>query len=148
VGGGRRAENGTRPAAFLGAATGVTFGLTAALMKTMTGAVAHGFLTILTTWPTYAMIATGALGMFLLQSALSAGPLVAAQPGFSGADPVVSVMWGVVVFGERFRGGRDLVGSVAFAALAVAGVVRLCRSPLLAGNATKPAETHEGTHQA
>ncbi len=124
-------RSGTRRAALLGVATGVTFGMTAALMKAMTGAIAHGLFAIFATWQTYAMIATGLFGMFLLQSALNAGPLVAAQPGFSGADPVVSVLWGVAVFGERVHTGWPLALSFVSAALAVLGVVGLSTSPLV-----------------
>ncbi len=50
-------------------------------MKAMTTAItAHGFLALFTTWQTYAMIAAGGLAMFLLQSALNAGTLLAANP--------------------------------------------------------------------
>jgi hypothetical protein len=51
-----------------------TFGLTAALMKGMTTYFSQGgFGAIFTSWQLYAMVASGALGMFLVQSALNAG---------------------------------------------------------------------------
>lgn len=40
------------------------------------------------TWQTYAVAISGALGMFVLQSSLNAGRLVASQPGITAADPV------------------------------------------------------------
>lgn len=83
------------------------------------------------TWSTYAMIASGLLAMFLMQNALQAGRLIAAQPGITLADPGEAILWGVLAFREQIRGGFYTVGTV-LAGLAVAGgVVILSRSPLL-----------------
>jgi len=124
----------SRRAALLGTGAGASFGLTAALMKAMTTAItAHGFLALFTTWQTYAMIAAGGLAMFLLQSALNAGTLVAAQPGITSADPVVSILWGVLGFGETVRGGVYLALAAVSAAVIGWGVYRLSRSPMVAG---------------
>jgi len=77
------------------------------------------------------MIATGVLGMFLLQSAMNAGRLIAAQPGLTLSDPIVSVLWGVLVFGERVRLGW-FAGLAVVSGLALAtAVMMLIRSPLL-----------------
>ncbi len=76
------------------------------------------------------MVATGALAMYLLQNALQAGTLVAAQPGITLSDPVVSIAWGVVVFGEPVNTGWWLIGALAGAALIVSGTVALSRSPV------------------
>jgi hypothetical protein len=70
--------------------------------------------------------------MFLVQSALNAGGLIAAQPGLTLADPVISVLWGVFAFHENVRGGWYIAPEVAAAALLAAAVVTLARSPLLA----------------
>ncbi len=130
----RRSGSGSgQRAALLGVATGASFGLTAALMKAMTQAYAQGFAHIFVTWQTWAMIAAGILAMFLLQSSLNAGPLVAAQPGITAADPVVSIVWGVTAFGEQVRGGLWLLLVVASAAVAAWGVVMLSRSELISG---------------
>ena len=95
-------------------AAGSAFGLTAALMKAMTGTFAGGIVALLTHWELYRMIATGVLGMFLLQSAMNAGRLLAAQPGLTLSDPIVSVLWGVLVFGERVRTGwSDVLAAVS-----------------------------------
>jgi drug/metabolite transporter (DMT)-like permease len=130
----RRSGSGSgQRAALLGVATGASFGLTAALMKAMTQAYAKGFANIFVTWQMWAMIAAGILAMFLLQSSLNAGPLVAAQPGITAADPVVSIVWGVVAFDEQVRGGLWLLLVVASAALAAWGVAMLSRSKLISG---------------
>lgn len=131
----RREGSGRRPgslrAALLAIAAGATFGLTAALMKAMTRTVTGGIGHLFTDWPLYAMIAEGVLGMFLTQAALNAGKLIAAQPGLTLSDPLISVLWGVLAFHEQVRQGWFVLGEVACAAVIVAGVIMLARSPLL-----------------
>jgi drug/metabolite transporter (DMT)-like permease len=119
-------------AALLGIAAGSTFGLTAALMKGMTRTFSQGIVTLFTSWEIYAMVAAGLLGVFLVQSALNAGGLIAAQPGLTLADPVISVLWGVLAFHEKVRGGWYILPEVAAAAIMAAAVIALARSPLLA----------------
>lgn len=129
-----------RRAAVLGVAAGAAFGLTAALMKGMTETFAGGFGQLFTSWQLYAMIAAGIGGMFLVQSAMNAGRLLAAQPGLTLSDPVVSILWGVLIFDEQVRGGLYIMLAV-FSGLIMAGaVVFLARSPLLSG----PAADEEG----
>ncbi|MGH3419107.1 MAG: DMT family transporter, partial [Streptosporangiaceae bacterium] len=106
-------ESSALQAAVLAVAAGSTFGLTAALMKGMTNTYARGFGALFTNWQLYGMIAAGVLGMFLVQSALNAGRLIAAQPGLTLSDPVVSIMWGVLVFNEQVRGGWFICPAVA-----------------------------------
>jgi drug/metabolite transporter (DMT)-like permease len=131
---------GSLRAALLAAAAGATFGLTAALMKAMTRTFAGGIGHAFTDWPIYAMVATGALGMFLTQAALNAGQLIAAQPGLTLSDPLISVLWGVLAFHEQVRQGWYVLGEVACAGVIVAGVVMLARSPLLTAD-DAPAKT-------
>jgi drug/metabolite transporter (DMT)-like permease len=118
-------------AALLGVAAGSTFGLTAALMKGMTTTFTGGFGTLVTSWQIYGMIAAGGLGMFFVQSALNAGNLLAAQPGLTLADPVLSILWGVLAFHERVRGGWFVLPEAACLAVMAAAVITLARSPLL-----------------
>jgi drug/metabolite transporter (DMT)-like permease len=127
-----RGSAGAYRAALLGAAGGAAFGLTAALMKGMTTTFGGGLGHLLASWQIYAMIAAGGLGMFLVQSAMNAGGLLAAQPGLTMADPVLSILWGALVFHERVRGGVLIIPEVASLALVAAAVVALARSPLLA----------------
>ena len=130
-GGGSRGT-GNRQAALLGVAGGATFGLTAALMKGMTTTFSGGLGELFTSWPLYAMIAAGTFGLFLVQSALNAGPLIAAQPGLTLSDPIVSILWGVFAFHEQVRGGPFLMLAVASGLVMTGAVVMLARSPLLA----------------
>ena len=64
---------------------------------------------MLSTWQTYAAIGFGLLGVVVMQWALHTGPLLASQPGFTLMDPVVSVLWGVLVYNETTRTGAWLV---------------------------------------
>ena len=85
-----------------------------------------------TSWQLYAMVATGALGMFLVQSALNAGRLIAAQPGLTLSDPIISILWGVLAFHEKVRGGLFPLLFASLSTLLLAGAVfALARSPLL-----------------
>lgn len=127
---GRSQRNQVRGGLF-GAASGVTFGLTAAFMKATTGELAGGLGHLLESWEPYAMVAAGAVGMFLVQNALQAGQLVAAQPGISLLDPFVSIAWGVVVFGEHTNGGVYIVLATISAISMVAGATVLSSSPVL-----------------
>jgi drug/metabolite transporter (DMT)-like permease len=118
--------------ACLGAAAGTSFGLTATLIKaTIAQGDTHGLLGVLTTWQTYVAISTGVLGLVLVQWALHTGPLLAAQPGFTLMDPLVSILWGVLVFNEITRTGAWLVGATLGAIAVGCGVLLLARSPLL-----------------
>lgn len=133
---------GAARASLLGVATGAMFGLTAALMTRMSESFSGGLVGILTVWQTYAMVATGLAAMYLLQNALQAGSLVAVQPGLTLTDPLVSILWGVVVFHEQVRGGVWLLaGALAFVLIGV-GTVSLSHSSLIRGEPTGP--NHSG----
>ena len=119
--------------ACLGAAAGTSFGLTAALIKEVVEDLdSAGFVSMLSTWQTYAAITTGVLGVLLMQWALHSGPLLAAQPGFTLMDPLVSILWGVLVYNEVTRQGAWLTLAAAGGVAIAAGVVSLARSPLFA----------------
>ncbi len=130
--GGGHEGSGSHQAAVFGVAGGSAFGLTAALMKGMTTHFDQGWGAIFTSWQLYAMVATGALGMFCVQSALNAGRLIAAQPGLTLSDPIISILWGVLAFHEKVRGGLFPLLFAALSTVLMAGAVfALARSPLL-----------------
>ncbi|HJQ44539.1 MAG TPA: DMT family transporter [Jatrophihabitantaceae bacterium] len=119
--------------ACLGAAAGTSFGLTAALIKEVVEDLdSEGLISMLSTWQTYAAITTGLLGVLLMQWALHTGPLLAAQPGFTLMDPLVSILWGVLVYNEVTRQGGWLVLAAGGGVAIGAGVASLARSPLFA----------------
>ena len=113
-------------AALLGIATGLTFGLMSALISGAGAIYSHGgFALLVSSWQTYAAIVVGPASFFLLQSALQAGRLVASQPGFTLMNPLASVFWGVLVFGESIRGGGWFVVALVAAAAVVAATLLL-----------------------
>lgn len=118
--------------AMLGLASGTSFGLTATMIKETTSRLeTDGVLGVVSAWQTYTAVGFGLLGVITVQNALHVGPLVAAQPGFTLMDPVVALLWGILVFKEAVRGGWFAVLAAAGFAAIVAAVVQLSRSPLL-----------------
>ena len=117
--------------ACLGAAAGTSFGLTATLVKeSVNQLTTRGIIGLVTTWQTYAAIGFGVLGVLVMQWALHSGPLLAAQPGFTLLDPLVSILWGVLVYEEATRTGAWLVLATAGGIAVGIGVALLARSPL------------------
>lgn len=124
--------SGDRRAAFYGAATGIQFGTTAALMKGAVGLLSSGPAALFTSWETYAMVASGILGMFFMQNAMQAGKIVAAQPGITLLDPFTAIVWGIFGFREQSATGPlHLTLTIAGGLLMVLGALLLSRSPIL-----------------
>lgn len=136
--------SGDRRAALYGVATGIGFGTTAALMKGAVGQLSTGIVSLFLSWETYAMIGAGIVSMFLVQNALQAGKIVAAQPGITLLDPFVAILWGIFGFSEKAStSGVHLGLASAGGALMVAGAFLLSRSPILeqGSRAAVPPET-------
>jgi drug/metabolite transporter (DMT)-like permease len=131
-------------AAVLAVGAGAAFGLTAALIKGMTSTFSQGMGALMTSWQLYGMVAAGVGAMFLVQSAMNAGRLVAAQPGLTLTDPIVSVLWGVFVFHERVRTGWYLALAAAGGLVIAGAVLVLARSPLLSHEPEQQEEPQEG----
>lgn len=134
---GLRASGGAR-AALYGAAAGLGFGFTAALMKSALDKLNGGVEQVVSSWQLYLMVATGIASFFLVQNALQAGSLVAAQPGISALDPLVSVGYGVLLFGENLRTGVWLLPALIGGVIIVLGTIALSRSPLATGESGDP----------
>jgi drug/metabolite transporter (DMT)-like permease len=137
-----------RRAALFGAATAVVWSVDAAFVKQTVDVLAHGGpLALLTSWPLYAMIATGVLGTALLQGAYAAGPLAASQATLLIVDPVVSISLGIELFGDHLATspGRVLGAAVCLAVLA-AGVVMLSIWAPPVMTAEKPSPPHHARH--
>jgi len=128
-------------AAMFGAAAGAGFGLTASLMKiAVSHLTADGVVGMLQTWETYGTIAAGVASVVLVQAALHAGTLVAAQPGITLLDPLISVLWGTAVVGEQTRTGLPLIGAIAGGVVIAVAVVVLSRvSPSSAAGSSSEA---------
>jgi drug/metabolite transporter (DMT)-like permease len=125
---GVRARGNVRAAA-LGLAAACGYALTAALMKSAVAALPRGAAAFFTTWQLYATAAAGVGALFLLQNGLQAGMLVAVQPPLTLGDALISVSYGVTIYGEEVRtDGWLLVVQIA-AVIAIAfGCIQLSRS--------------------
>ncbi|HEY3906850.1 MAG TPA: DMT family transporter [Streptosporangiaceae bacterium] len=124
-------------ACLLGVASGLGYGLTAAYTKGMADAFnAGGIVAVFTTWQFYACALAGVGSAFLLENAYQAGPLAASQPGITLVDPMVSTVWGIVVFGETVSHGALLGLTVLPAAAVAVGVFLLSRSRILRATQT------------
>ncbi|WP_406090903.1 DMT family transporter [Streptomyces sp. NBC_01013] len=140
---GAMATRGNPRAALLGLAAACAYALTAALMKDAMARLddGGGVTALFSSWQLYAMAVVGVGALFLLQNALQAGTLVAVQPCLTLGDALISILYGVTLFGEHLRTGWWLLPELLALALIAAGCVQLARSPLASGNATAPART-------
>ncbi|KPC82948.1 MULTISPECIES: DMT family transporter [Streptomyces] len=128
---------GNTRAALLGLAAACGYALTAALMKdAMSRLDAGGAAGLLTAWQLYATAVAGVGALFLLQNALQSGSLVAVQPMLTLGDALISITYGVALFGEELRTGWWLLPQLTGVALIAAGCVVLARSPLATADAS------------
>jgi drug/metabolite transporter (DMT)-like permease len=132
--GSRRGASRSRRAAVLGAATGISWGFVAAVIKELSSHLDGGVGAIFSSWSPYVLVAVGAGTMLLASHALAAGPLAASQPGFTILDPLSASLLGVFLFGEHIRTGYlDLAGEALALAIIFAGATALSHSCLILG---------------
>lgn len=130
----QRTRGNTRAALF-GMAAACGYALTAALMKDAVARLdeGRGAVGLFTSWQLYATAVAGVGALFLLQNALQAGSLVASQPMLTLGDAIISITYGVTLFGETLRTGWWLVPELLAVGLIAAGCAELARSPLASG---------------
>jgi len=125
----RTGASAGRRAALLGAATGISWGFMATVIKELSSHLGAGIGAVLSTWSLYVLVIVGAATMLLASHALAAGPLAASQPGFTILDPFSASLFGVFLFGEHIRtGSAALAGQALALAVVIAGAVALSRS--------------------
>jgi hypothetical protein len=128
---GRRLSGPARATAW-GTASGAVLALTAAFTKTAATRFGHGFTAGATSWETYALAASGLVGILLTQSSFQAGDLEWSLPALAVANPVVSMIAGAGAFHEHLTAPAGaLVVLPLSLVVAVVGVVVLARSPAL-----------------
>lgn len=98
-------------AALLGAATGLGFGLSAALTKAVGDQFAASPLEVFVHWHLYALCAVGYASMTLSQLSLQTGRLAPAIATAMALDPIVSVALGLTLLQEELH--ASFAGSVA-----------------------------------
>jgi hypothetical protein len=128
-----RHRQGRSRALLTGIAAGLIFGIQDALTRqTLTVLQSGGISGLFTTWAPYALLGAGAIGIWLMQSAFSAGPIQMSLPAISAGEPLVGIMLGIVVFGDRIQvdPGQLAIKVCGIVAL-VAGVILVARAPAL-----------------
>jgi drug/metabolite transporter (DMT)-like permease len=124
---GVKASGNARAVAF-GLAAACGYALTAALLKNAMAALNEGPVQFFTSWQLYGTAVAGVGSLFILQNSLQAGQLVATQPALTLGDALISVSYGVTLFGETLRTGPWLIIEI-LAVLAIGfGCVELSRS--------------------
>jgi hypothetical protein len=139
----RHVASRPRRAAVLGAATGISWGFVAAVIKELSSRLGEGIDAVTTSWPIYVLIIAGAATLVLSSHALAAGPLAASQPGFTILDPLWASLLGLLLFEEHVRTGvLDLFLEALALAVIVVGVAVLSHSHLIAdGDGPPPGGT-------
>ena len=131
-------------AALTGAGGGLILGIADALTRRSVEILdGHGLGTLVTTWPGYAVIGTAAVGLWLVQSAFSAGPLHASLPAITAAEPLAGITLGILVFGDVVHVTPWLLAlQAAGIAAMVAGAVLVAQAPMFVKLTLQPAGDH------
>jgi drug/metabolite transporter (DMT)-like permease len=122
-------------ALLFGGAAGLAFGLATALMKALTGRLAEGLASVLTSWEAYCTLGAGLVGLAMGQAALRTGALAPAMAATNSATLLSSVVLGITVFGESFASGH-MVAVVSGLGVTLIGILLLSRAP---GSGRSPA---------
>ena len=122
--------NGEPRAALLGLAAACGYALTAALLKEAVAALDQGPAAFFRTWQLYGVAIAGVGSLFLLQNALQAGSLAASQPMLTVGDALISITYGVLLFGEHLRLGWFLIPEIVALVLIVVGYIEIAKSPV------------------
>jgi drug/metabolite transporter (DMT)-like permease len=126
-------RQGRRRAMLTGTGAGLIFGIQDALTRqTLEILQSNGISALFTTWAPYALVGAGAIGIWLMQSAFNAGPLQVSLPPIAAGEPLVGILLGVIVFGDRIQitPGMLALQAGGIAALVV-GVIMVARAPAL-----------------
>jgi drug/metabolite transporter (DMT)-like permease len=116
-----------------GAGAGLVYGIQDALTRqTLQTLQNNGISGLFTTWAPYALVGAGAIGIWLMQSAFNAGPLQVSLPAISAGEPLIGILLGVLIFGDRIQvsAGMLALQACGIAALIV-GVIGVARAPAL-----------------
>jgi hypothetical protein len=117
-----------------GSAAAISYAFTAALIKTVSDYAARDWVTMLIHWQTYGVVAFGLAGLFLTQNAFHAGPLAASQSTLVLVDPLISIVFGIVLYGDALRTSGPYGPLEALSLLVMfMGAVFLSNSPLVTG---------------
>jgi hypothetical protein len=135
-----RRRHGRARALLTGIAAGLVYGIQDALTRqTLETLQSGGISALFTSWAPYALVGAGAVGIWLMQSAFNAGPLQLSLPAISAGEPLVGILLGIIVFGDRIQVTPLQLAVQAGGIFAlVAGVILVARAPALSHLRTWP----------
>jgi drug/metabolite transporter (DMT)-like permease len=126
--------HGAIRASMLAIATGVCFGLAAALTKGVMDQFSDGLLAPFSHFEIYALIASGGLGVYFQQEAFQAGSLEASLPAMTVLEPMVAAGVGIAILQEHLRtSGIEIALIAVTIVVMIAGTVELSRSSARSG---------------
>jgi drug/metabolite transporter (DMT)-like permease len=113
-------------AAIAGTAAGANFALTAAFTKLVVDQMHSGIFNVVTGWELYALLASGAASVITLQSTYGAGPLAVSEPAMQIVDPLLSILIGIIIFGDviNFSPGAVVI-EIICGIVIIAGIILL-----------------------
>lgn len=120
----QRSKNTIR-GGLLGIATGVLYGVAAALVKALTVRLLEDPLSLLANWRLYALIVVGFAAFVLNQNAFQSGSLAAPLTAITVLDPVTSVIIAITAFHEHLSTSGPRLAIELSAAVAMASGVWL-----------------------
>jgi drug/metabolite transporter (DMT)-like permease len=134
------ARKGPPAAALLGAAAGLSYGFQGAASKMFASELGGGIAALLTSWATWALVASALIGFAVQQSALKTGALAAAVAASNSSTLLTSIVLGVFLFEENLsRGNGRLVVSLIGLVLTIGGVGALAGTRGSEDSAAAPA---------
>ncbi|HEV2427167.1 MAG TPA: DMT family transporter [Acidimicrobiales bacterium] len=137
---------GWRRALILGAGASTGFALVAAVTKSLTDTIVHGWGATFSSWPLYVLAVVGLGSFVVMQHAFRVGPFAASQSTLILVNPFASLILGRVLFGEELRGGAGFVSLEVLSVLVmIVGVVGLSLSPLVADVRDEASGSHRLT---
>jgi len=115
-------------AVLLAVATGILFGVAAALTKSTISVLGDGVGELLASWELYALVVAGAGGFLTQAEAFQAGSLQASLPVMTVLDPVVAGLLGVTILHEDVKAtGAEWAVIVVAVAVMTGATVALAR---------------------
>jgi drug/metabolite transporter (DMT)-like permease len=116
-------------AALAGTASGILFGLAAALTKATVDRLDDGIGALLGDWHVYALVAVAIPAFWLTQVALQTGALAPAIATTMAFDPVASLLLGMLLLDEQLHESAWVAAvSVAMLLVALGGLILLARA--------------------
>jgi len=92
----------------------------------------YGFEAVLTNWSIYGLIVVGIISIYLMTNVYGAGPLAISQPTMEIFDPTITVMIGILIFGDSYNTSLiSLILIPVCGLLLVFGIMFLGSSPTL-----------------